>query len=70
LLLQVGDVDVTRLDAEHLGRIARAAGSDARVDVVPDGIHGVQGLIGMGVPEAMAAWSSVTRFVDEVLGTP
>ncbi len=68
LLLQVGEVDVTRLDAEHLGRAARAVGTDARVDVVPDGIHGVQGLVNLGVPEAAAAWASAARFVDELLG--
>lgn len=68
LFLQVGETDVTRLDAEALGRAARAAGTDARVDVVPGGIHGVQGLVTLGVPEAVAAWASVSRFADEVLG--
>ena len=67
LLLQVGEVDVCRLDAEHVARSARDAGTDARVDVVTDGIHGVQGLINLGVPEAIAAWASVSRFADEVL---
>jgi len=38
------------------------------VDVVPGGIHGVQGLVTLGVPEAVAAWASVSRFADEVLG--
>ncbi len=69
LLLQVGEVDVTRLDAEHLGRAARAAGTDARVDVVHGGIHGVQGLINLEVPEAVAAWASVARFTDGLLGS-
>ena len=68
LLLQVGEVDVTRLDAERLASAARAAGTDARVDVVRGGIHGVQGLISMEVPEAVAAWASVTEFADVVLG--
>lgn len=68
LLLQVGEVDVTRLDAEHLGRAARAVGTDARLDVVAGGIHGVQGLVNLGVPEAVAAWASVARFVDGLLG--
>ena len=68
LLLQVGQTDVTRLDAERLGRVARAAGTDARVDVVPGGVHGVQGLVNLGVPEAVAAWASAARFVDELLG--
>ena len=64
LLLQVGEVDVTRLDAEQLAASARAAGTDARVDVVPDGVHGVQGLVNLGVPEAVAAWDAVARFAD------
>ncbi len=68
MLLQVGEVDVTRIDAEHLGRAAGDVGTDARVDVVRDGIHGVQGLVALGVPEAVAAWSSVARFGDELLG--
>jgi monoterpene epsilon-lactone hydrolase len=69
LLLQVGEVDLCRLDAELLGAAARAVGTDARVDVVADGIHGIQGLVNLGVPEALAAWESVARFVDELLGT-
>jgi acetyl esterase/lipase len=68
LLLQVGEIDVTRLDAERLARAARLAGTDARVDVVPGGIHGIQGLVGLEVPEAMAAWASVSVFADAVLG--
>ena len=68
LLLQVGQVDATRLDAERTALAARAAGTDARLDVVPGGIHGHQGLVGLGVPEAVAAWDSVTRFADELLG--
>ena len=68
LLLQVGEVDVCRLDAEALAVAACDAGTDARLDVVADGIHGVQGLINMEVPEAVTAWASVAQFVDEVLG--
>ena len=68
LLLQVGEVDVCRLDAEQLARSARDAGTDARLDVVVGGIHGVQGLIALEVPEAVAAWASVARFASEVLG--
>ncbi len=67
LLLQVGETDLCRLDAERLVRRARAAGVDARLDVVVGGIHGVQGLVNLDVPEAVAAWRSVRRFADEVL---
>ena len=61
-------MDVCRLDAEALAVAARDVGSDVRLDVVDGGIHGVQGLINMEVPEAVAAWASTARFADEVLG--
>ena len=67
LLLQVGETDLCRLDAERLSRRAGGVGVDARFDVVAGGIHGVQGLVNLGVPEAVAAWESVRAFADEVL---
>ena len=67
LLLQVGETDLCRIDAERLASRARAAGVDARLDVVEGGIHGVQGLVNLGVPEAVAAWDSVRRFADDVV---
>jgi monoterpene epsilon-lactone hydrolase len=70
LLLQVGETDLCRGDAERLARRARADGVDARLDVVPGGVHGVQGLVNLGVPEAVAAWESVRLFADELLGAP
>jgi len=36
--------------------------------VVPGGVHGVQGLVALGVPEAVVAWNNVTRFGDGLLG--
>jgi acetyl esterase/lipase len=68
LLLQVGEVDVCRLDAERLGERAGPAGVDVSVDVIIGGVHGVQGLVGMGVPEAVVAWAAVRRFIDRLLG--
>lgn len=67
LLLQVGETDLCRVDAERLARRAGAVGVDARLDVVAGGIHGVQGLINLEVPEAVAAWASVRRFTESVL---
>ena len=67
LLLQVGETDLCRRDAERLAGRALAAGVDARLDVVAGGIHGVQGLVNLGVPEAVAAWDSVRRFTDGLL---
>jgi epsilon-lactone hydrolase len=67
LLLQVGETDACRADAEHLTGSALAAGVDAQLDVVAGGVHGVQGLVNLGVPEAVAAWESVRRFTGAVL---
>jgi acetyl esterase/lipase len=67
LLLQVGETDVCRRDAERASERAREAGVEVRLDVVRGGVHGVQGLVNLGVPEALAAWESVRRFTDTVL---
>ena len=67
LLLQVGETDLCRQDAEHLTRRALDAGVDARLNVVHGGVHGVQGLVNLGVPEAVTAWESVRLFTDELL---
>ena len=67
VLLQVGETDLCRLDAERMARRAGAAGVDARVDVVAGGVHGVQGLVNLGVPEAVTSWCSVKEFTDGLL---
>jgi monoterpene epsilon-lactone hydrolase len=67
LLLQVGETDLCRRDAARLADRARDAGVDARLDVIAGGVHGVQGLVNLGVAEAVAAWESVWRFADSIL---
>jgi epsilon-lactone hydrolase len=67
LLLQVGETDLCRQDAEILARRALDAGVDVRLDVVTGGVHGVQGLVNLAVPEALSAWETVRRFTREVL---
>jgi acetyl esterase/lipase len=67
LLLQAGEVDLCRRDAERLAIRARAAGVEVTLDVVEGGIHGVQGLVNVGVPEAVTAWQAVRRFTDRLL---
>jgi monoterpene epsilon-lactone hydrolase len=67
LLLQVGETDLCRRDAARVADRATAAGVDARLDVIPGGVHGVQGLVNLGIAEAVAAWESVRRFTDSVL---
>ncbi len=56
-----------RRDAEQLAARARDAGVDAHFDVVAGGVHGVQGLVNLGVPEAVAAWESIGRFTGALL---
>jgi epsilon-lactone hydrolase len=67
LLLQVGETDVCRRDAERVSEHARVAGVDVQLDVVAGGVHGVQGLVNLEVPEAVAAWESVRVFTDTLL---
>jgi epsilon-lactone hydrolase len=67
LLVQVGETDLCRRDGEVLVDRAGAVGVDARLDVVAGGVHGVQGLVNLGVPEAVAAWQAVREFADGVL---
>ncbi len=63
----MGETDLCRLDAERMARRAGAAGVDARIDVVAGGVHGVQGLVNLGVPEAVTSWCSVKEFTDGLL---
>jgi acetyl esterase/lipase len=70
ILAQVGETDLCRLDAEGLVRRAQEVGVDARLDVVAGGVHGVQGLVNLGVPEAVHAWESVRRFTEGILPAP
>ena len=67
LLLQVGEVDLTRGDAERLTERARASGVDATLAVHPEMIHGFQGLANAGIPEAHEALAEVAAFIAERL---
>ncbi len=62
LLLQVGQVDLTRDDAFVLGARAAAVGVAVEVEVVPGMVHGFQGLANMGIPESVAALERAGRF--------
>ncbi len=64
LLLQVGEVDLHRRDAERFAARARRAGVDATVDVAEGAVHGFQGLVNLGVPEAVASWRRAAAFVE------
>ena len=63
LLLQVGQVDLTRDDAHRLARKAALAGVDVTLEIHPAMIHGFQGLASAGIPEGIDALRRVGDFI-------
>ena len=63
LLLQAGQIDLTRDDALRLAKRAGRAGVETTVEIVPEMVHGFQGLASAGIPEAVAALDRVGAFV-------
>lgn len=68
LLLQVGQIDLTRDDAVRFAARAGAAGVEVTLEVHPEMVHGFQGLAAAGIPEAVAALARVAAFVRARLG--
>ena len=68
LLLQVGQVDLTRDDALRLAASAGRAGVGVHLEVVPEMIHGFQGLASAGIPEAQAALARAGAFFQMRVG--
>jgi acetyl esterase/lipase len=64
LLLQVGQVDLTRDDALSLAATAGKQGVDVTLEIHPGMVHGFQGLANAGIPEAQAALERVARWVE------
>ncbi len=64
LLLQVGQIDLTRDDALRLAASAGRAGVDVTLEIHPRMIHGFQGLARAGIPECVAALARVSDFVQ------
>lgn len=64
LLLQVGQVDLTRDEALAVAQQASKAGVAVTVEVWPEMVHGFQGLASAGIPESLAAMDSVNSFLD------
>jgi acetyl esterase/lipase len=64
LLLQVGQVDLTRDDAIRLAARAGRAGVAVTLEIDPEMIHGYQGLARAGIPEAIDAVARVSRYLD------
>jgi monoterpene epsilon-lactone hydrolase len=64
LLLQVGQIDITRDDATRLAAVAGAAGVDVTLEIHPNMIHGFQGLANAGIPECAAALDRVANWMS------
>ncbi len=64
LLLQVGQIDLTRDDAVRLGAAAAREGVDVTLEIHPHMVHGFQGLANAGVPESLRALARVAAFLD------
>jgi acetyl esterase/lipase len=68
LYLPVGEYDTLRAGVAQLANRARLAGVDVTFEVVPGAIHGWQGLVTAGVPEALEAWRCIVVFIDQKVG--
>ena len=66
--MQVGDIDLTRDDAEVLAANAQRVGVEATVDVWRDMVHGFQGLAAAEIPEAVAALRKVREVIRRAVG--
>ena len=69
LYLAVGEFDTLREGTVALAEAAAAAGVDVTLEVWPGLVHGWQGLVGAGVPEAEAWFERARAYLDEVLPT-
>jgi acetyl esterase/lipase len=63
LFLQAGELDLTREAALRLATAAARAGVHVTLEIVPEMIHGFQGLANAGIPEAREALARVGDFV-------
>ena len=67
LYLPSGQYDTVRAGTEQLARRAIEAGVAVQWESWPGVVHGWQGLVGVGVPEAVAAFERARAFVNQVL---
>jgi monoterpene epsilon-lactone hydrolase len=68
LYLPVGQFDTVGHGAVALGVAAMGAGVRVTLESWPGAVHGWQGLVNVGVPEAVAAFERMRAFIDSVLG--
>jgi epsilon-lactone hydrolase len=64
LYLPVAEHDTLRAGVMHLADSAHSAGVEVTLEVVPGAVHGWQGLVSAGVPEAIDAWRRTAGFID------
>ncbi len=66
LYLAVGELDTLREGTVGLAEAAAAAGVDVTLEVWPGMVHGWQGLVSAGVPEAEAWFERARAYLDGV----
>ena len=64
MYLQIGQFDTLREGALTLGANALRAGVAVTMESWPGAIHGWHGLVNAGVPEAVAAWAAIRRYIE------
>jgi epsilon-lactone hydrolase len=67
LYLPVGQFDTLREGTISLGVAAMRAGVSVTLESWPGMVHGWQGLVSVGVPEAVAAFARMRAFIDQVM---
>jgi acetyl esterase/lipase len=68
LYLPVAQHDTLREGVLLLAASALRAGVAVTLESWPGAVHGWQGLVGMGVPEAVAVWRRTAQFIDGCMG--
>lgn len=63
MLLQHGEIDITRDDGFRMASVARADGVNVSVETVEGMVHGFHGLVNQ-VPASREAWKRAKAFVD------
>ncbi len=66
LYLPAGQDDTMRHGTEALGRAARNAGVAVTAESWPGMVHGWQGLVSAGVPEARASFARARAYLDDL----
>lgn len=68
LYLPVAEGDTLRGGVARLADAARSSGVEVTFEVVAGAVHGWQGLVTAGVPEATEAWHRTSSYIAEMVG--